>query len=148
MVPCLVPTSTARANNRVWVEAAAHATLARAIALRLGHDETTFSPGQLRLVGRSGLSSQGDERLGVVMVHQESTGNEGRGVVVPGQVLGGSWKAGVVRGKGIRSQKAEGVNARNRESRPRSWGKSISWGIRRWQYIEQASSQDRGWRTR
>jgi hypothetical protein len=34
-----------------------------------------------------------DEGLGVVKEHEESTGGGGRGVV-PGRVLGGSWKAG------------------------------------------------------
>jgi hypothetical protein len=38
------------------------------------------------------------------MVHQESTGSGGRGVV-PGQVVDGSWKAGRGRHKGIKSQK-------------------------------------------
>jgi hypothetical protein len=47
------------------------------------------------------------------MVHQESTGSGGRGVV-PGQVVDGSWKAGRGRHKGIKSQKR--TNARVRSS--------------------------------
>lgn len=79
MVPGLVPASAARANNWVWVEAAAHAALTRAITLGLGHNEPAFSARKLRLVAGCGLSRQVDEGLGIVMVHQESTGFDGRG---------------------------------------------------------------------
>lgn len=80
MVPGLVSASAARANDRVGVEAAAHAALARAIALRLGHNEPAFSARKLCLVAGSGLSRQVDEGLGITMVHQESTVDDGRGV--------------------------------------------------------------------
>jgi hypothetical protein len=93
MVPCLVPASTARAHNRVWVEAAAQAALARAITLGFRDDEAAFSAWKLCLVAGSGLPRQVDEGLGVAMVHQELTVSGGR-MVVPGRVIGGSWKAG------------------------------------------------------
>jgi hypothetical protein len=54
----------------------------------------------------SGLSRQVEGRFGVVMVHQESTGSGGRGVV-PGQVVDGSWKADRGRRKGMKSRKNE-----------------------------------------
>lgn len=104
MVPCLVPAPAAGAHDRVWVEAAACAALARAIAVGLRDDEGTLPAWKLCVVTGGGLSRQMDARLGVVMVHQELTAGGGGGVG-PGQMVGGSWKAVGSGGKGIRSQK-------------------------------------------
>jgi hypothetical protein len=93
VVPCLVTAAAAGAHDRVWVEAAACAAVARGIALGLRDDEGTFPAWKLCVFTGGGLSRQVDARLGVVMVHQELTAGGGGGLG-PGQIVGGSWKAG------------------------------------------------------
>lgn len=138
MVPGLVSAPTARADEGIWIEATARATLAGAIALRRWDDEAAFSARELCLVARRGLCRQMDGGLSAAMEHQESTRGGGRSVVVV-WVTGGSWKAErggleglCVLGKndcgygcglhcsrdGARSQRALGTRV--------SWGKALA----------------------
>lgn len=70
MVPGLVSAPTARADEGIWIEATARATLAGAIALRRWDDEAAFSARELCLVARRGLCRQMDGGLSAAMEHQ------------------------------------------------------------------------------
>jgi len=90
MVPSLVPTPAAGADNGIRVEAATLAALAGATTLRRWKDKGTFSPWELCLAARRGLSRQVDKGLRVAMEHQESPWGGRRSVGV-GLVMSGPW---------------------------------------------------------